>query len=260
MLINERTPFSGLAKSQAETATTLAVVDQTRTRKDRILNATGPTAARTSGSGRRERKKLETQRRIFDAADALFAAKGYGTVTTQEVAAAADVGAGTLFRYAKNKAELLFMVMNERLRLGAERGLVIAERGGPPAESIVGLIEPLIQAAITQPENTAVFQREVLFGVDGPYRAEALKRIRELEDAMVTILTQYSAKTDVRARTDVDGDGGTDVRRVASTVFSVLYLRLVRLELGRVSPAELPEVLRRDVDYLVGELLPRDSS
>jgi AcrR family transcriptional regulator len=167
------------------------VVDQTR-RKGGILNGTGPTAAHTPGPGRRERKKQETQRRIFEAANSLFAMKGYAAVTTQEVAAVADVGAGTLFRYAKTKAELLIMVMNERLRLGAERGLVIAERGGPASESIVGLIEPLVQAAITQPENTAVFQREVLFGVDGPYRSEALKRIRELEDAMVTILTRYS--------------------------------------------------------------------
>ena len=205
------------------------------------------TAEHGPGPSRRERKKQETQHRIFTAADELFAAKGYAAVTTQEVADAADVGAGTLFRYAKNKAELLIMVMNERLRLGAERGLVIAERGAPPAESIVGLIEPLVHAALTQPENTAVFQREVLFGIDGPYRAEALNRIRELEDAMVTILNRYAEGHQTR--------DGVDVRRVASTIFSVLYLRLVRLELGRVTPQDLPGVLRSDVEYLTRELL-----
>lgn len=207
------------------------------------------TAADSPAQGRRERKKLQTQRRIFEAADALFSSRGYAAVTTGEVAAAADVGAGTLFRYAQNKAELLIMVMIERLRLGAERGLVIAEQGGTPAESIVGLIEPLIQATLHQPENTAVFQREVLFGTDGPYRAEALARIRELEEAMATILTRYAERRSVRANVDLG--------RVASTIFSVLYLRLVRLELGRVTKAELPEVLRSDVEYLVSELLDR---
>jgi AcrR family transcriptional regulator len=210
-----------------------------------------PTAVPAPALNRRERKKQETQHRIFTAADELFAAKGYAAVTTQEVADAADVGAGTLFRYAKNKAELLIMVMNERLRLGAERGLVIAERGGPPAESIVGLIEPLVQAALNQPENTAVFQREVLFGIDGPYRAEALKRIRELEDTMVTILNRYAESHQAR--------DGVDVRRVASTIFSVLYLRLVRLELGQVTPQDLPGVLRSDVEYLARELLGVDA-
>lgn len=197
--------------------------------------------------GRRERKKQQTHRRIFEAAEALFAEQGYAAVTTQQVAETADVGAGTLFRYAKNKAELLIMIMNERLRLGSERGLVIAEGGGSPSDAIFGLVEPLVQAAINQPENTAVFQREVLFGGDGPYRSEALKRIRELEEAMVTILTRYAEARPTRE--------GADVRRVASSVFSVLYMRLVRLELGRVSPSELPDVLRSDVEYLVTELL-----
>jgi AcrR family transcriptional regulator len=197
--------------------------------------------------GRRERKKHQTRQRIFEVADALFAEKGYAAVTTQEIAAAADIGTGTLFRYARNKAELLIMVMNERLRLGAERGLVVAERGGTPADAIFGLVEPLVQAAVTQPENTAVFQREVLFGAEGPYRTEALGRIRELEDAMVTVLQRHGRTHPPRE--------GADVRRVAATIFSVLYLKLVRLELGRVSPESLPEVLRDDVDYLVGELL-----
>jgi TetR/AcrR family transcriptional regulator, cholesterol catabolism regulator len=206
-----------------------------------------PTTTHEPQPGRRERKKQQTRARIFEAADELFTRKGYAAVTTQEVAAAADVGAGTLFRYAQNKAELLIMVMNERLRLGAERGLVIAERGGSPAESIFGLVEPLVQAALNQPENTAVFQREVLFGVDGPYRTEALGRIRELEDAMVTILTRYGQTEATRPT--------VDIRRVASTIFSVLYLKLVRLELGQVSPEDLPDVLRCDVDYLVDQLL-----
>jgi AcrR family transcriptional regulator len=211
------------------------------------MAANRPGAERAGGPGRRERKKLETRRRIFAAADELFSRKGYAAVTTQEVAETADVGAGTLFRYAKNKAELLIMVMNERLRLGAENGLVIAERGGPPPDSIFGLIEPLVQAFLSQPENTAVFQREVLFGVDGPYRAEALDRIRELEEAMATVLTRYAETHPTRA--------GVDVRRVASTIFSVLYLKLVRLELGQVAPQALPGELRCDIEYLVRELL-----
>jgi TetR/AcrR family transcriptional regulator, cholesterol catabolism regulator len=197
--------------------------------------------------GRRERKKQDTQRRIFEAADGLFARKGYAAVTTQEVSHAADVGAGTLFRYAKNKAELLIMVMNERLRLGAERGLVIAERGGSPAQAIVALVEPLMQAALSQPENTAVFQREVLFGVDGPYRAEALRRIRELEEAIVIVLSRHAQIHKTRA--------GAEIARAASIIFSVLYLRLVRLELGQIRPDTLPDEMRSDVAYLVRELL-----
>lgn len=213
------------------------------------MGSTRPTVAHTSApvTGRRERRKQDTHRRIFEAADQLFLRKGYSAVTTQEVADAADIGAGTLFRYAQTKAELLIMVMNDRLRLGTEQGAVIAERGGSPAEAIVGLVEPLFQAALDQPENTAVYQREVLFGVEGPYRTEALRRIAHLEGAMADVLARYAESHPVRA--------DADIPRAAGTIFSVLYLKLVRLELGRVAPEALPEVLRSDVDHLVGELL-----
>jgi AcrR family transcriptional regulator len=197
--------------------------------------------------GRRERKKQDTHRRIFQAAEDLFTRKGYAAVTTQEIADLADVGTGTLFRYASTKAELLIMVMSERLRLGAAHGLAIAEGGGSVPEAIVGLIEPLVRAALTHPENTSAFQREVLFGADGPYRAQALERIRELEEAMVSVLERYAELHPTRP--------GADPRRVAETVFSVLYLKLVRLELGRADPDTLSGDLLADVAYLVRELL-----
>ena len=204
-------------------------------------------AAPTAVLGRRERKKQDTHRRIFEAAEELFTRKGYAAVTTQEIADLADVGTGTLFRYASTKAELLIMVMSERLRLGAAHGLAIAERGGSVPEAIVGLIEPLVRAALTHPENTSAFQREVLFGADGAYRARALGRIRELEGAMVSVLERYAELHPTRP--------GADPRRVAETVFSVLYLKLVRLELGRADPDTLPRDLLADVAYLVRELL-----
>ncbi|MHB9861396.1 TetR/AcrR family transcriptional regulator [Streptomyces sp. YIM S03343] len=217
------------------------------------MGSTRPVVAHTPAPapvpvpGRRERKKQDTLRRIFEAAGQLFLRKGYSAVTTQEVAEAADIGAGTLFRYAQTKAELLIMVMNDRLRLGTEQGAVIAERGGAPAEAIVGLVEPLFQAALDQPENTAVYQREVLFGVEGPYRTEALRRITQLEEAMAGVLVRYAESHAIRS--------DADIRRAAGTIFSVLYLKLVQVALDRVRPEALPDVLRSDVDYLVRELL-----
>ena len=181
------------------------------------MDRNGPTTAHTTDRprtsldaatrGRRERKKQETHRRIFEAA-ASCSREGVHGRDHPGSRAAADVGAGTLFRYARNKAELLIMMMNERLRLGAESGLGNAERGSSPADSIFGLIEPLVQAFLSQPENTAMFQREVLFGADGPYRAEALNRIRRLEAAMATILNAYTETHATRP--------GAEVRRAAS--------------------------------------------
>jgi AcrR family transcriptional regulator len=62
--------------------------------------------------GRRERNKQEKLDRITAAATELFAERGVDEVTTQEIADKADIGAGTLFLYAKSKGELLLLVQN----------------------------------------------------------------------------------------------------------------------------------------------------
>jgi AcrR family transcriptional regulator len=58
--------------------------------------------------GLRERKKLQTRAAIRQAALQLFLAKGYDATTTTQIAAAANVSAGTLFNYFPTKEALLF--------------------------------------------------------------------------------------------------------------------------------------------------------
>ena len=70
--------------------------------------------------GRRERNKAQKRARILAAARDLFTEQGYAATTTQEVAARADVAAGTVFQYAASKAELLVMVMNAEITTALE--------------------------------------------------------------------------------------------------------------------------------------------
>jgi AcrR family transcriptional regulator len=61
----------------------------------------------TADVGRREAHKAATRRAIQDAADAMFAAKGFGTTTVREIADAAGVTERTFFRYFPSKEALL---------------------------------------------------------------------------------------------------------------------------------------------------------
>lgn len=65
--------------------------------------------------GRRERNKREKLERIIDAARHLFHAQGYDNTTTQKIADAAGIAAGTLFLYAKSKEDLLILVFRDEM-------------------------------------------------------------------------------------------------------------------------------------------------
>jgi AcrR family transcriptional regulator len=63
----------------------------------------------------RERKRRLVQQRIIEAADELFAANGFDNVTVTDIAARADVGRTTFFRYFGDKAEVVFAREEEML-------------------------------------------------------------------------------------------------------------------------------------------------
>jgi AcrR family transcriptional regulator len=201
--------------------------------------------------GRRARNKAEKQHRIFEAASELFTRRGYSAVTTQMIADQADVGTGTLFRYASSKAELLMMVMNEQMRLDTREGIAAAASGTSPIEAIMALLMPQIHLPSAFPENIAVCQREILFGTEqGQYRTEALARISELEDAIGDILGRFTSTLRVGPGVDLSG--------AARTIFSTLHMELIRVNIGREDPETLTATLRSHVDVLLyGVLAPR---
>jgi AcrR family transcriptional regulator len=82
--------------------------------------------------GLRERKKAKTRQAIAEAAQRLFAERGFDAVTVAEVAREADVSQGTVFNYFPTKEELFYSGM-----VVFEAQLVDAVRERPPGESVL---------------------------------------------------------------------------------------------------------------------------
>jgi AcrR family transcriptional regulator len=85
----------------------------------------------------RERQKRERRRRIVEAARELFREKGYEAATTREIAARAEVGAGTLFAYASDKRKLLLLVFREQLRELTDRSFAALPPHLPVLEQLI---------------------------------------------------------------------------------------------------------------------------
>jgi TetR/AcrR family transcriptional regulator, regulator of autoinduction and epiphytic fitness len=65
--------------------------------------------------GRRERKALETRRRILDAAEDLFTSDGYAATTMTTIAEQADVAVQTLYAVFGNKRTILTELIDARV-------------------------------------------------------------------------------------------------------------------------------------------------
>lgn len=88
---------------------------------------------------RRERKKEETRRRIFEAAIALFREKGFEATTVDEITEKADVGRGTFFNYFPKKESVLAFLSADRLAAAEEMAGALLAGARPAREKILDL-------------------------------------------------------------------------------------------------------------------------
>src|ERR1700731_4939730 len=93
----------------------------------RDLNKFNPTDVLPSELGLREQNKLEKRQRIRMAARELFSKHGYDSATLRQIARRAHVGLGTLFNYAQDKRDLVFLIFNEELAAVTEQALKAAD-------------------------------------------------------------------------------------------------------------------------------------
>jgi len=155
--------------------------------------------------GRRERNKNDKLSRITAAAKELFAQHGVGSVTTQQVADAADVASGTVFLYAKTKAELLLLAQNAEYAMALGEGVEEAAGKVEILEALLALWLPIIKCNRKHVENGRAYLREVLFGAgDEPNHKQALQLMLQTEAATAECLTRFlpieSAEARVRAQ------------------------------------------------------------
>jgi AcrR family transcriptional regulator len=97
-----------------------------------------------------ERKRRLVKQRIIDAADELFTTDGFDNVSVTDIAARADVGRTTFFRYFGDKAEVVFAHEEEMLARITE--FAEQESVGPArtAAEAVEQLRPIVVALCDQ--------------------------------------------------------------------------------------------------------------
>lgn len=99
-----------------------------------------------------ERKQRAARNRIIDAADALFAERGFDSVSVTDIAERAEVGRTTFFRHFKDKTEVVF-AKEQAMFDAITEATSVALTPRQPVDSLTGAlqaIEPLVIRLCTQ--------------------------------------------------------------------------------------------------------------
>jgi AcrR family transcriptional regulator len=151
---------------------------------------------RKSKVGTREKKKTATRDRIRAAASDLFARRGYGAATMRQIAKRAHVGLGTLFNYAEDKRDLVFLIFNEELNATTDVALAAPRPGQPLADQLLAVCAVHYRWLAEKPALARILLQELTFYSSGKQAATFHGIRRRLMEGIEALVRKAKVKED----------------------------------------------------------------
>ena len=115
----------------------------------------------------RERNRRDKLQRITAAARALFVEKGFDETTTREIARRAGVALGTLFLYATDKRDLLFLICTDELEALTDRAFEAVPEKDRLIDELIYIFDFYYGYFAEEPGLSKYILRELTFFVSG---------------------------------------------------------------------------------------------
>ena len=146
----------------------------------------------------REKKKLATRERVRAAASELFARHGYGAATMRQIAKRAHVGLGTLFNYAEDKRDLVFLIFNEELNATTDVALASPRSRDAPLDQLMAIFRAHYDWLAEKPELARILLQELTFYSSGKQAATFHAIRKRLIDGIENLVGQSQDKGKLR--------------------------------------------------------------
>jgi AcrR family transcriptional regulator len=192
---------------------------------------------------KRSDQKLATRERIARAAWELFNRDGYDATTTKVVADRAGVAAGTVFVHARDKPELLFLVMGKMIQETVDEAFSTLPDKAPFIERVLHLFRGPVSYYARHPQVARAFIR-MLPGADGPnaqqVNAGTFAFIPRLSGLITTAIDRGELASDF------------DIGLAANAIFALYFVNVMAWMAG-LAPidAVLEPGLRNGLELLV---------
>ncbi len=192
--------------------------------------------------GRRERKKEETRRRIFEAAFKLFNDKGFDATTVDDIAELADVAKGTFFNHFPRKEAVVHFLFEEWTETGLR---AVADTSRPAEERLIALFVEAASSFGDQRELARTVARFSLQAMCAP-SLDSLATQQRHHEIFDEIWRQGVARGEFRGDVDLK-----HARGVLGSVFVGAVTWWVGGPNGEVDPqaleSPLPEIIRTNL-------------
>lgn len=155
----------------------------------------------------RERNRQDKLRRITDAARSLFIEKGFDETTTREIARRANVALGTLFLYATDKRDLLFLSCTDDLEDLTDRAFADVPECPGLMDELIHIFGFYYRYFAEQPGLARYILRELTFFVSGVQGQRFQENRRQVIARLVDHLRTGLARGVVRVDADPENVG-----------------------------------------------------
>ena len=198
-------------------------------------------------------EEQDKRQQILDAAQQVFAAKGFDGASIKDLAKAAKISPGLLYWYFKDKADLLVSLLTERIEVGFGRLPDSVSFDVPPQEFLpqfarfyIGLLE--------QPMNLALFK---IVLANTPSFPAAVRRVQSsvVSRVLGTVQSYFQHQIELGQMRPCDTEMAT--RTFMGSVVAFMLLRhILQDERGRALPVET--FVDGITDIVLHGILPSD--
>ncbi|HRI49637.1 MAG TPA: helix-turn-helix domain-containing protein [Pseudomonadota bacterium] len=196
----------------------------------------------------RAAQKEGTRERIRRAAWELFSSQGFEQTTTKAIAERAEVAGGTVFVHARDKDDLLFLVMHDKLSAAVEDGFATLP-AAPFLDQLLHIFGKFFRMYAEAPRVAHAFVR-TLPGASGPNAV----RVNALTFAFL-----HRLATHIRGAQETgELDAELNPLQAAQNFFALYYMALMSWLAGFVSlEGALDPGLRSAAALQLRGMLPR---
>lgn len=206
---------------------------------------------RQKASSRRERNKRAKLEKISRTARRLFIRRGYDATTLRDIAAQAEVGLGTLFSYATDKRDLLFLIINDDIEAMNARAFAAAPEDAPLLDRLLAIFRRFFAFFGRQPNLSRIILKELTFYSSGPQAQRFRHGRHEVMKRLAKVVQEAQRKGEIGSREKAE--------EIAQTIFSI-YAGEIRDWLGAPRPQLKTGLaaLRRHFRLLIAGLESRE--